>query len=313
MVGSFIMRRLEFEFRLANNGSFKQPDDNVVLLTGYRASVYIVKVGGIGDYLAQMRIYGVDFSLMNRLNTLGNRFYTQNVEPNQVSIAAGDDMRGMSSIFTGTIYNCWIDFDAAPEVNLVVECSVGLWARMLPIPASSYGQPVDVAIVMQNLAQRLGCAFVNNGVSVMLSCPYFAGTVLQQIEKTARAAGINWAIIGSLTGPLVIWPKGGHAGPPQTKYPVFSPDSGMIGYPTYTQMGISVRSVFTPGQTPEIGEIINVSSSLAPATGQWTPVVIEYNLETIRPNGRWEIGMNCCHPEFFASGQAVLSAENEQQ
>ncbi|WP_288038692.1 baseplate hub protein [Acidiphilium sp.] len=291
MSGSFVQRELAFEFKLGK-GQFGESGYDAVTLNGYRASVQISKSGRYGLAQAQARIYGVSDSIMNRLNTLGNQFYTQSHRFNEIAIAAGDSVRGLATVFVGQIWNAWIDFDSAPDVALVVTASVDLLAGLKPIPPTSYGAPADVATIMESLATQMGMPFENNGVSVILSYPYLAGTARQQVEKAAEAANINWSIDSS-RGPLAIWPKTGYRGPSAPKYATFSPTSGMIGYPTYTSYGISFRAVFTPGQDPAIGELIQVESSQVPACGTWVPAKIDYTLESQTPGGLWEMLMLC--------------------
>ncbi len=295
MSGSFVERQLAFEFTLGE-GQFGTSGANTVTLTGYRANVRISKAGRIGLAQAEARIYGVDIAVMNRLNTLGNQFYTQSYRFNEIAIAAGDSVRGLATVFQGIIWNCWIDFDDAPNVALVLNASVDQFVALKPIPASSYGAPADVATIMSNLAQQMGMPFENNGVSVILSYPYFSGTARQQVAKAAEAANINWSIDGS-AGPLAIWPKTGYRGPSAPKYATFSPTSGMIGYPTYIPAGITFRAVFTPGQDPAIGELIQVQSSQQPASGLWVPAKIDYTLDSVTPGGMWEMSLICTATE----------------
>jgi hypothetical protein len=84
----------------------------------------------------------------------------------------------------------------------------------------------------------------NNGVDVTLQSPYFPGTAWQQVQRVIQAANCA-AAYDDVSKTLTIWPKTG--GSPTGNAVVFSPETGMIGYPEFEQNRIRVRTVFAPG------------------------------------------------------------------
>ena len=59
----------------------------------------------------------------------------------------------------------------------------------------------------------------------------------------------------------------------------------MVGYPTFTGNGLSLRTVFTPAAV--IGGKVKVESELTPANGEWPVTVVHHELESLTPNGAW--------------------------
>lgn len=284
MSDSFVERRITVEIQLGL-GDFGESGSDTVTLSDYRVSAQILKAGAGYKDQAEVRIYGAPLDVINAINTHGSPLYT-GIRKNTLVIRAGDT-NSQAEIFRGTIQLAWADFDRAPEAALVVTAFGGLFEAMKPVPPTSFKGPTDVAVIMESIATQMGLGFENNGVSVILSNPYLPGTAYDQASEAAEAAGINWTIDGNV---LAIWPKDGKRG---GSVPLYSPENGMIGYPTYTVPGIRFRAIYTPGREPQLGGEVEIQSSLNPASGKWTPIDIVYNLESRTPGGAWEIEVNC--------------------
>jgi hypothetical protein len=272
-----IQRLIDVTFK-RGQGNFSN-GSNQVTVSGLRVSVQVEKGGGSMLSTLQMRIYGLSFSLMNELSTLGMR--VRQVIRDSVTVTAGDANSGMGIVFIGTITNCYFDPEGMPNVSLYVSAQAGLYEVTALTEPTSYRGSIDVSTVMSNLAQRAGLTFENSGVSVILRNPYFTGSPLRQIQAAARAARIN-AVVDN--GKLAIWPK---LGSRNSAVPLIAPppDGEMALYPTYTAQGLMIRSLYTKDVT--FGGQVQVKSSLTPAEGLWNIYMLNYDLESIVPNGQW--------------------------
>jgi hypothetical protein len=285
---SYARRRLEVVFTLGavtdlRTGQTRQPTfgstgKNTVTLTGYRIAANIAKVGGMSQGVAQLRIFGMPLPLMNELTLLGALpLATKN---NTVSVFAGDDQVGMGLVFTGNITQAWANMKAAPQAVMEVMAQTGVYHALAPVPPTSFRGSADVATVLSGLAELMGVTFENNGVTAQISNPYFPGTAREQAMRCVQHAGIEWN--GVDNGVLAIWPRGGHRG---GVVPLISPETGMIGYPGYTQFGVSVQTLLNPSLT--FGALFKVQSSSIPANGTWEIYKLAYNLESETPGGPW--------------------------
>src|SRR6476646_3720657 len=102
----YIQRKIDVTFTLGT-GAFGEQGQNSVVLRGYRCSATIAKAGVGAKTTLSLRIWGMRFSLMQKLSTYGHLFaatwkYT-------VEVAAGDDLTGMTRVFRGTINNAYFD------------------------------------------------------------------------------------------------------------------------------------------------------------------------------------------------------------
>lgn len=294
---SFVQRRIDVSVKLATNSQTNQPTTfdesgtDTVKLSGARTLVRIQNSGAPAGGSAQVDIFGMTPSLMNQLATLGLVF---NLVPrNTLTILAGDDEMGMTPVFSGTIVAGYGDYNSAPDVPFHFECNAGVADSTANAPPSSFPQATSVADIMSGFARQMGLSFENNNINITLPPSYFSGNVLTQMRACADHANINAEVIGTT---LAIWAKGGtRSGGP---IPLVSPDTGMIGYPAYTQQGIIVKTLFNPQIS--FGGLIKVQSSLKPVNdvGQWGVYKLDLALDAMAPRGQWMMTCYCYNPKY---------------
>jgi hypothetical protein len=172
----------------------------------------------------------------------------------------------------------------------------GYGIMMTPVPPSSFSGAASVATIMASFAEQAGMGFENNGVTAVLSNPYFPGTLGSQIKACARHANINFMIdpTKGANGTLAIWPKNGYRG--GAAVPV-SAKTGMVGYPRYTQYGIDVDMLFNPNLV--FGGLVDVTSELQAACGTKAIYTMVHEIECLTPNGEWLTSVSCFDPALF--------------
>ena len=281
-------------------GTIGQTGKNTVRLSGLRCAATIAKAGYPSLDRGEIRIYGVEPSVMNAVSTLGAYAYTMARVANNVLIEAGDAVNGMSVVYFGSIVNAWTNYDAAPDTFLQIEGTTAQLGAMQPAPPTSFAGSADVATIMAGLATRLGYRFENSGVQVKLANPYLAGTALEQAHSVARAANIELYIdSGSAVPTLAIWPKTGTRG---GQVPLISAATGLVGYPQFSSTGMNFRCIFNPniriGGTIRMQSTVGAAATKAQATntqpatpepggpnGIWTVNGLSYDLSAQIPGG----------------------------
>ncbi len=288
MTTPYAQRALDVTFELGE-GEFGESGANSVKLSGLRVSSRIIKAGGPSMGTAQLQIYGMTLDKMNQLSTLGLRPTT--VRKNTIMIDAGDKGGLLSSVFLGNITNAWFDGQAAPEVPFQVLAHVGGFDAVKPIPPTSYKGNANAADILSGLAAKMGKSFENNGVSVVLSNPYYTGSARDQALKCVKEAGIQWNGLDNKT--LAIWPSGQSRG---GAVALVSKNTGMEGYPTFTSQGITVSTLFNP--SIGFGQKIKVESDLTGANGEWVVYALNYDLDAEFPQGRWHMTVSAARPGY---------------
>ncbi len=287
---TFVKRRLTVQFDLlpytGKDGQMVQPTfdkgQTQVTHAGLRVSANIRKVNAPYQGDLDLRVFGMSQSDMLHLcRTPG----TPNaVSPYVVTLLAGDEGGPMKTAYQGTVTAAWVDYAGTPEVPLHITAFGAMVAALKPVPPSSYPGGADVAQIMSDLAGLMGFNFENNGVSgIVLHDPYLPGTAYEQAERAAEAADIEWVVDD---GTLAIWPKGGHRSGDAV---LISPSTGMVGYPSRTQVGVEVTTIYNPHL--RFGSLIQVETSNTPAAGTWRVLTMNHALESETPNGAWFSGI----------------------
>lgn len=282
---AFTRRRIDLEFQLGQ-GSFGKQGFDTVRVSGLRVTATVVRSGGAQMSELQMRVFGLPKDVMNQL-TLLNILRQYDARRNTVTMSAGET-GAMAICFIGNIVEAWADI-SQPEAAMYVRAASGYLDLLQPIAPTSYKGAVDAAFILSGLAARMNppLTIENSGVSVQLSNPYYPGTLLDQIRSVAQAGNFN-CVIDDVNQRLAIWPADGARGSQRT---VIGPTSGMVGYPTYTQSGIQLTTLYNPAIA--FGTEIQVESQLLPASGGWTVAQVAHDLESEMPGGKWFTRLEC--------------------
>jgi hypothetical protein len=281
----YAKRRIDVTIN-AGKGQFGDDKGDDVTLTGLRVAANVSYAGGHAQAQAQVRIYGLPLTMINQLTGLGP-FASLEMRRNTILGAAGDVDGRMSTVYQGSIIQAHGDFDGAPEVAFDIIALAAAVDAVKPVGARSYIGAVDAAVMMKDLADTMGLAFENSrNLSVMLTNQYLPGCALQQVKDVAEAAGIGYSVE---YGKLAIWPKNSYRELGESIE--ISPDTGMVGYPSFASQGISVTTLFNPDLV--LQRKVRIKSSLTPANGEWVVYSVAHSIESETPNGQWFTHVNC--------------------
>lgn len=293
---AFVQRLLSASFTLGEGNFGDAGQSDTVDVSGLRMRARIDNAGGAGQTTLDLEVYGMSLSVMNTLSTLG--FVPTTVRKNTVIVKAGDS-NGLATVFDGTIYDAYVDLSAQPDVAFRVRATAAFIDGLAPAPPTSYQGAVDVALVLESIAGQLDAPFENNNVSVILTNPYFEGSLRVQAQKAVDAAGIAWNNLNDRK--LAIWMPGQARG---SFAPLVSSDTGLVGYPSYTSIGIALRTVFNPSISfggkidVQVSQLfvnqpqVNSQGQLTGfakigGSGIWAVTHLNHDLESLVPHGNW--------------------------
>lgn len=240
---------------------------------------------------ALLQLWGMKPSDMAQLSTLG--FDQNKIGKNTVTVFAydEDDPAGQIQVFSGGIFVARINYNAMPDVSLELECYASINQQVQSIPGTSVQGSGDVATMLQGIcaASNPPVTFVNHSVTAKLSNPAYAGSQEDQIRGICCDAGIPYHLQG---GTLTIWPNGTNV---DGVIVTTGPDTGMVGYPEYTQIGLDVTMEFNP--EVQLGRQLTIVQGNADANGTPPPVpgvpgtfwinVVTHDLSAEMPGGPW--------------------------
>lgn len=273
---SFVERQIDVTLQYYKTGA-------TMKLTGHRVLLSLVDYPSEAGGMLSMRIYGLPLSVINEFLAIGAVNQGAGITKNKILVEAGNAGSPLTRIFSGAIFNSWGDFSNPPGVNLVIDASVQVEAALTPAIPQSWKGSVSAATIMQTLAAAAGWAFDNNGVNITLNNPAFKGSLQEQMVSCAKQGGFEYTVTPSHV--LVIYPKGAQTSS-ANEMPILTPESGMVGYPMFSQTGIYVRHTFLPGIT--LGSPFAIAGSqLLAANRKWSAQSIIHTLESQTPNGAW--------------------------
>lgn len=285
MADQLVRRVLTVTFTLGS-GTFTESGTDTVTVSGLRTTATISRNGGLSPSHLSLRINGMTLSVMNKLTQFGPR--PTIITPNSVTVQAGDVVNGMTTVFTGQSWGTWVDASGTPDVALICDAIEGQYHAIAPANPTSYDGPVSVVTILQSIAGQLGLTLEPNGVNITLTNPYLPGTLVDQARAVAQAANINIALDFAINI-MAIWPKYGSRETPEP--PMVSAETGMVGYPAYTNSGITVETVFNPNI--QAGCQIQVQSILTPANGLWSTYSVTHDLASELADGPWFTKAEC--------------------
>lgn len=275
----YAQRAIDITINRGNDASGKAAGPNFTL-SGLRAQAVIAQLGaGIQEHM-QLLVYGVSQQMINNLTRFG--MVGNQITRNTILVAAGDVGGAMSTVYTGEIYSAYGDYSAMPEVALSIVCQAAATQAIMPVGASSFNGPTDVATIMAGFAKQGGWAFKDGtpgGTHIVLSSPYFKGTLMDQIRSCVMAANISYNIHNNV---LSIWARNGATNDEPVEV---SPETGLVGFPSFSANGPVLTTLFNPNL--QIGRKIHIASSVTPACGLWSPYTIIHEISSQMPNGPW--------------------------
>lgn len=250
----------------------------------------ITKPGLPEKNTAKVRIFNVPREDMEQASTLA--FKPLQVAKNRVRVMAGDKEHGLTLAFAGDVTSAVPDFSSAPDPAFVIDAIEGYVGSVTPKPNMTRQGEVEAADLFGELAQSMGYAFVNRGVSVKLRNMAMRGGDMEKAQRLAKAARCELLIDD---GELIIMPPGGMREDAGGNTPVWSKDTGLIGYPSFSQQGISATGIYEPRLKQ--GGPIRIESVVPKASGLWKISSLRHKLQANYMGAdAWESAIDAVYP-----------------
>ncbi len=253
-------------------------DTQTISLEGLKVQALVLVPGGINSFAQlELRVWGMSLAHMERFISTGENMVV--LQERSVTLSAGDAGSPIRQAFSGTLVRSFIDFSQAPDVCFVCSASAGLYHKAAPAAPNSYKGAHNAEDIIGALAKSIGFGFANNGAHAVLRNQYLYGSVMNQIQTVANAAGFAMEVANNS---VTIWPNQGFR---DAQVVDVGPDNGMVGYPTFEQAAIVVKTEFNPQIV--MGRQIAVTSSIKQANGTWPVQYVLHELSTQEPDGPW--------------------------
>lgn len=252
---------------------------NTVTIEGLPVTVHINKQGGEEKNKANVEIHNLKLETVRQLTSLAfKRLQTYN---NVMQIDVGNKGANLTTAFIGEISTAIPVIDDSGHLILRIEGISGYYPSLIPTPPTSVQGEVTIESLMKQFADEAGYQFENKGITGSVANCVFIGSPIKKAQTLARQVDIDLLIDDNK---FTIQP---FDAPKDGDIPVLADYTGMIGYPAFSNDGISCRCVFN--DQLKVGSFFKLESILPHATGEWQITKVEHHLQANMPNGgQWE-------------------------
>lgn len=300
---SFTKKRIDVEFTM--------PSGKTLSVQNHRVSCQVSNAGLDTGSICNLRIEGMLISDMNLLSQIQPTIVQQNL--NSVVVKAGNENDTLNTIFQGPVVDAFVDFSGAPNVAFQVMASSMAETAANNITPTSYPNGTSVSSIMRAISQKCGINFINNGVKATTSgAVYLSGSGAQQIAVLSSATNIPYILA---LNTLMIWPT--DLGKITKADNYISAQTGMIGYPEYSQYGVTITTLFNhsigfyssikldsqyapAAWTNFNGQIQRLSPQavMPPYNGIWIVTNVYHDIASQTPNANWQTVITAARPQF---------------
>lgn len=276
MAESYTLKTIRLSITLGK-GQFSE-GGNTKIIEGLACEVSVTKPGLPEKNSANVKVYGLKYEDMAQLTMLA--FQPLELQRNLISIFAGELGGKLSLVFSGQIISAFADFNASPDVAMQFEADTGTYPQQIAEANLSVDGEATAEDIFSKFAESAGYDFINEGVTTAVKYICAAGSPITKAEKLSKDLGINLVIDDDT---MIILPAGQARKGNAT---LLNKNTGLIGYPTFNQDGISCKCLFNPDLI--YGGLIKVESVVPRATGTWRITKLTHNLAAYIPGGAWE-------------------------
>ena len=254
-------------------GAFPGTKDNTYVVDGLGVTVEVEKNGLPDMNKASISISNMMYEKMEQLTMLA--FRPLHRARNVVSVFAGEEDQQLDCVFVGEITSAFADYTNAPDIEFQIQAKSGSYPlQMSAAPVSVNGQ-TSAASLIERFAKEMGYSFKNQGVTVQVRNSVFNGSPLDKAKAVAAQCGIDLLCDD---GEIIILPR--RAVRKANVVPLLTPESGLIGYPTFTEKGIKLNAFFNPAF--KLKGLVRVESIVPKATGTWRITKLSHSLSAYR-------------------------------
>lgn len=250
---------------------------NTKTFEGFAVSASVTKPGLPEKNKAVVKISGLSMDDMTKITTLA--FSPQKIKDNILIIKAGNLGESLSIVFQGEITTAFADFNTAPEITMNIEAQTGAYASLIPLNQEAVRGEAQAAALIQKYAIEAGYAFRNEGVTGAVKNAVLNGSPIEKMKDVANQMGIELLIDDDTV--IIMPPEKERSG----NAVLLSAKSGLVGYPTFTQDGISIKAFYDPSF--QLGGLVSVESAVPRASGTWKISKLTHTLEAYKPGAQW--------------------------
>lgn len=267
-------KELRYEFTLAK-GNFDKNNNNKLSVGNVKSSFRVGSYGDYGGTQAEITIFGLSADRLATLSGQGIGVFTVDAGDTTIDVYVGS-----TKIYSGGIYASYANMNGQPETALILNAVAGLNLKTASSAAFSLPGAVDVSKMLAAICKVYGYGFKTPIVnSPIEQNPHYSGSPLDQIRDICLSHDLNYQIFDNV---LTVWPKKSAV---DDIVPLVSADSGLIGYPVFSQYGITFQAQYSSLLSQ--GREVEIKTALPNASGRYLLTIVEHFLTSWTDGGSW--------------------------
>lgn len=248
---------------------------NSKIIEGLATDVDITKPGLPEKNSASVSIANISLADMEQMTFLA--FQPLQSLKNLITIEAGEQGKTLATVFKGEITSAYADYGSVPDVEFKIEALSGGYAAQIGAKPISVKGNAKAADLIKQFAKEIGYTFKNEGVAASVRNAVFSGSPIEKARSVADEVGAELLIDDDS---MILMP---YDKPRSGGAVLLTPETGLIGYPSFTSDGISFSCFFNPNLKQ--GGQVKIESIVPRASGYWKITKLSHKLTAYRTGG----------------------------
>ena len=248
---------------------------NSKIIEGLATDVDITKPGLPEKNSASVSIANISLADMEQMTFLA--FQPLQSLKNLITIEAGEQGKTLATVFKGEITSAYADYGSVPDVEFKIEALSGGYAAQIGAKPISVKGNAKAADLIKQFAKEIGYTFKNEGVAASVRNAVFNGSPIEKARSVADEVGAELLIDDDS---MILMP---YDKPRSGGAVLLTPETGLIGYPSFTSDGISFSCFFNPNLKQ--GGQVKIESIVPRASGYWKFTKLSHRLTAYRTGG----------------------------
>lgn len=248
---------------------------NSKIIEGLATDVDITKPGLPEKNSASVSIANISLADMEQMTFLA--FQPLQSLKNLITIEAGEQGKTLATVFKGEITSAYADYGSVPDVEFKIEALSGGYAAQIGAKPISVKGNAKAADLIKQFAKEIGYTFKNEGVAASVRNAVFNGSPIEKARSVADEVGAELLIDDDS---MILMP---YDKPRSGGAVLLTPETGLIGYPSFTSDGISFSCFFNPNLKQ--GGQVKIESIVPRASGYWKITKLSHKLTAYRTGG----------------------------
>lgn len=248
---------------------------NSKIIEGLATDVDITKPGLPEKNSASVSIANISLADMEQMTFLA--FQPLQSLKNLITIEAGEQGKTLATVFKGEITSAYADYGSVPDVEFKIEALSGGYAAQIGAKPISVKGNAKAADLIKQFAKEIGYTFKNEGVAASVRNAVFNGSPIEKARSVADEVGAELLIDDDS---MILMP---YDKPRSGGAVLLTPETGLIGYPSFTSDGISFSCFFNPNLKQ--GGQVKIENIVPRASGYWKITKLSHKLTAYRTGG----------------------------